>query len=245
MAGPRLRFTIRGWMAVMPVVACFFACVSFWGALPILLVLLAVPCVAVLTGQWFLFRRQQKRAAVCWGCVATLVNGLYVAICTFPDSYLLSFAAIAWLFLVVPSILGLGGPWAVLATRDQAIPRRTPGLAWLLVCSLTLAPLVTLWTLGPLRLFFFAARPAMDGLADQTVAGRPVGGPQWIGVFRFRGSFDDAVTGDMGLLVEPNPNHPSGFVREGARRSWNASRRVCGSNLRIHLGGDWWYLEDD
>ena len=66
----------------------------------------------------------------------------------------------------------LARAWASLATAADAVPRRSPVFAWILVVLLTVVPLVTLWTLWPIRLLFLAARPEMEQLADQAVAGQ-------------------------------------------------------------------------
>jgi len=205
-----------------------------------------VLAIALIGARWLVFRSQRKLAAIWFGIAAVSINLLYVAACTTPISYLLPALFLACVFMFIPVIGGLGASWATLATRKTATPVRTPALAWLSVTILTVAPLLTLWTLWPLHVFFFAARPAMERLADQSATGQPFNGPRWIGVFRLAGSSVDFPTGEVALLVDANPNGPSGFVRcAGSLSCGGPAHLIHGSNLRVHLGGDWWYNEDD
>jgi hypothetical protein len=110
------------------------------------------------------------------------------------------------------TIGALGEAWARSATRGGAAPRRSPPTAWLSVIALCLLP-VTLWTFWPLRLAFLTVRPALDRLADQIAAGKAAGFPQWVGPFRVACSAVDPVSGNVGLMIVPNPNGPMGLVR--------------------------------
>jgi hypothetical protein len=115
-----------------------------------------------------------------------------------------------------------------------------------LVLVLAFAPLSMLFTLWPLRLAFFASRPAMDRLADRVNAGQAIGSPEWAGLFRVVGSAIEPTKGNVGLIIDPNPGGRSGFVRTGpgvpAKKNlgpfWNL-------NFNEHLGGRWWYQNED
>jgi len=130
-----------------------------------------------------------------------------------------------------------------MATRESALARRSSLAAWLLVIVVTVMPLTMLWTFWPLRLFFLAVKPTMEALADRTAAGTPLGSPQWIGPFRLVGSRVVPATGNVSLMIDSNPNGPSGFVRVNPR----ALRRRPAEelNLDLPLGGRWWYQEED
>ncbi len=54
------------------------------------------------------------------------------------------------------------------------------------VVVLTMLPMLTQVTLWPLHVAFLTARPALDILADQVAAGKPVSFPQQAGVYRVR-----------------------------------------------------------
>jgi len=245
--GLSVQFTIRSLMIAVMVVALIaggLVAVPWDWRVPGLM--LSFPCLALIGAVGLVFRRQRKAAAIWFGTVAASINVLYAAVCICPDSYLLTAASLAWFFMVIPVIVSLGAAWASLATKDTAAPRRSPDFAGLLIFALTVAPLTTLLTLWPLHLVFLGARPAMDHLANQAVAGRPFGGPRWIGVFRLADVRVDPVTGEVALLSEPNPSHPAGFVREGIRApGGGGSATIAGSNLRLNLWGRWSFREDD
>ena len=92
-------------------------------------------------------------------------------------------------------------------------PSLSEAAAWLSVGVLALLPLFTLLTLWPLRLGFAASRPALEHIADQVAAGQTITYPQQVGLFRIAGSVVDPSSGSVGLLIDPNPNGYTGFVR--------------------------------
>jgi hypothetical protein len=189
------------------------------------------------------FRGLRRVAARGFGMVATVANiGCAVLCISHLNLYggVLMFAV--W-FLTFPFILGLGAAWATEATRCEAVPRRSPRLAWPMVLVLAFLPLTMLVTAWPLRLAFLASRPALDRLADRVAGGQAPGLPIWAGVFRVVGSVVDPVTGNVGLIIDPAPSGRSGFVRlaRGGRRGGP----FYNLNFDLFLGDRWWYECED
>jgi len=227
-------------MIAVMVVAALFALPSTWS---VSLVAIACPGLALIGAQWQLSRGYRRLAALCFGIVGILANAMYVACCILPISFALK-ALVIGLVLVIPTILSFGVAWATMATRESALPQRSTRAAWPTVIVLGVMPLITVCTLWPFHLFFLIAKPTMKLLADQAAAGNALRGPQWVGPYRLLESRVDPVRGDVRLLIEPNPSHPSGFVRLGPRTP-PKRREAEELNLDLHLGGRWWYQEED
>jgi hypothetical protein len=103
--------------------------------------------------------------------------------------------------------------------------------------------MVTPW---PLRLAFEISRPAMDRLADRVAAGHGYGGPQWAGLFYIAASDVDAETGNVGLIIDPDPSGRSGFARAAPGVAWERyARPFRGQNFSDRLGGRWSYENED
>ena len=124
------------------------------------------------------------------------------------------------------------------------MPRRFEA-AWVSVGVLAFLPLLTLVTLWPLLLGFVTARPALEHLADQVAAGRTIAYPQQVGLFRIAGSVVDHVSGNVGLLIDPNPSGYTGFVRVRPGTPSNARGPIIGSDLNVDLSAGWSYRGDD
>jgi len=171
--------------------------------------------------------------------LAITTNLIYVVGCLYPMLITLTLLSLG-LFVVIPLNLLVGGVWAVESTR-----RRGLIFAWPAVLAVTFLPLLSLATLWPLRVGFWLVRPTFERMADD-VAAR-------VGPFNIGEVVLGSAQYGVGFLVEPNRSHPSGFVREAEddpergrfRSNRGDSVFVAGSNLRIHLGGPWWFLEDD
>jgi hypothetical protein len=211
----------------------------------VIVIVFSLPCLAVIGAQWLVFRGQRHIAAFGFWFLATLTNALYTASCVAPDVYLLVPLYLGWLVIVAPTIGSLGAAWARLATRQGAVPRRSPPTAWLSVIALSGMPLATVWTLWPLHLAFLTVRPALDRLADQVAAGQAAGLPQWAGPFRVARSAVDPVSGNVGLMVDPNPNGPTGFVRVRPGIPPNRRGPFGWDDLHVDLGWGWEYREED
>jgi hypothetical protein len=239
---PRFRFTIRSFMIGVVVGAGLLALPNGLG---LMVIALSFPCLAPIGAQWLVFRGKRHLAAFGFWSLAILTNVLYAAAGVAPDAYLLPALFIVWMVIAAPVIGSIGAAWAMLATRQGAVPRRSPPLAWLAVIALSVMPLVTLWTLWPLHLAFRTARPNLEHLADQVAAGQAPGFPRWAGLFRIAGSAVDTATGNVGLLIDPNPNGPTGFVRVSPGTSRNRAGPFGWDDLDVDLGWGWEYREED
>jgi hypothetical protein len=238
----RPRFTIRYLMVAVAVavLACLLALHEGPGAI---LVALALPGVCLIGAQWLVIRGDRRLAAFGFWAVATSANLVYAARCVAPCYYVLISMFLGWLLSVLPSIAALGIAWTFLSGRQCAGSYRSRLAAGFLVFFLAVLPLATMCSLWPLRLAFSMTRPALESLANQVGAGQSVGFPRWVGLFRVAGSAVDPATREVGLLIEPNPNHYAGFVRvpPGAPRSSMFGTDLLG----VHLGWGWEYREED
>jgi hypothetical protein len=206
---------------------------------------LSLPFLAVVGAQWLVFRGQWRLAAVSFWVAATLTNLLYAASCVAPDAYVLPALFLGWIFIAGPAIGGFGAAWVSLAIKQKAMPRRSSQAAWLTVIALSVMPLMTLWTLWPLHLAFLVSRPSLERLADQVATGQVSGFPRWAGLYRIAGSAVDPSTRNVGLMIDPNPNGPTGFVRMGPGASWNREGPFRWDDLGVNLGWGWEYREED
>jgi hypothetical protein len=69
--------------------------------------------------------------------------------------------------------------------------------------------------------------------------------PQQAGMFRVVGAATDPASGNVALIVDPNPTGPNGFVRARSGTPADPTRPIVGSNLNIGLGDGWWYRDED
>lgn len=237
-----IRFTIRGLMIAIGIVAGLLALANRYG---VIVLALSLPCLGVFGAEWLVFRGHRQLAACGFWTLASLINLLYAASCVAPDVYLLIPFFFGWLIIVAPTIGGLGSAWARLATRQGAAPRRSPPAAWVSVIALCLLPLVTLLTFWPLRLAFLTVRPALDRLADQVAAGKAVVFPLWVGPFCVARSAVDPASGNVGLMIDPNPSGPTGLVRVRTGIPANRVGPFGWDDLLVDLGWGWEYREED
>ena len=232
-------------MIAIGLVAGLLALPSSWRELAITLVL-AIACLPVL-GAWWLVHRGRRRLAK-WGfwALATLINVLYGAACVAPDVHVTIPPFLGWLVIVLPAALvGLGSAWAMLSSKNGPVRNRRQRSIAVAVLVFAVLPALTLWTFWPLDMAFLAARPALERLDDQVAAGQSVGFPQRAGLFLILSSNVDPVSGDLGLLIDPNPSGRTGFVRVHPGRPTKVRGPIIGSELNVSLGSGWWYREDD
>jgi hypothetical protein len=218
-------------------------------ALPIelsmIVMALALPCLATIGSQWLVFRGHRHLVTVCFWVLTILSNALFAAFCVAPEVYSLGFDLIIWLFFIMPTTAIFGVAWMMLATRKGVLSRGILPATWLTVIALTVMPLATVWTLWPLRLAFLTARPALDRLADQVAAGQAAGFPQWAGPFRVARAAVDPISGNVGLMIDPNPNGPTGLVRVRPGSPPNRRGPFGWDDLHVDLGWGWEYREED
>jgi len=227
-------------MFVVAATAGLLVTSSVWLSLP---VLLALPFVAPFACRWLVSRGYRRTAAVGFWGLGVFINALLAVTCTYPDYMFLPALYLACLFIVVPTLAGFGVASAMLATRDGAVPRRARAKTGLSVFALTVLPLVTVTTLWPLRLAFLVSRPSLDLLANQVAAGQNVTFPQRAGVYWFVGSMIDPSSGNVSLMIDPNPGGPTGFVRMGPQR--DGAGPFSASGLGVDLGWGWEYRQED
>ena len=110
----RPRFTIGSLMIAVAVVAGLLA-LPIAGAVGLLV--LCIPCLALIGAQWFVFRGHRRLAAIAFWGLAILINALYVVSCLAPDYYLLMPLFLGWIVIAGPVIGGVGEAWARLLTR--------------------------------------------------------------------------------------------------------------------------------
>jgi hypothetical protein len=183
-------------------------------------------------------------AGVFW-VPAILINILYAMACLAPVVMLNLMLLTVWFFVFAPVMGRFGVSWGLLATREAAAPRRSPRMVWSAVIGLTVLPALTVMTLWPLRLGFLVARPTLERLADQAAAGNLVTLPAPAGPFRVLRASVEPESGQVGLMTEPNPSRPTGFVRARSNPPPDARRPIFGTELDVELGWGWSYREDD
>jgi hypothetical protein len=229
-------------MIAVIVAAGLLSVSSGWG---VIVIAVSLPCLALIGTQWLAFRGHRHVAAFGFWVPAILANTLYIACCIAPDRYLLGRLFLGWLVIVVPSIAGLGTSWAMLATREGAVPRLSRPAAGFTIFVLAVLPVLMLWTFWPLHLAFLMARPTLELVADQVAVGQAVGFPRRAGLFQVLGSAVDPISGSVGLMIDPNPIGATGFVRVHPGTAPDQRGPIVGSELDVNLGGRWWYREDD
>jgi hypothetical protein len=190
----------------------------------------------------------RRLAALGFAVVATLANFVCAFLCVYMidmGGRLLMF--LGWYFSF-PLILGFGAAWACCATRPEAVPRRSPLLAWALVLMVAILPLTMALGQWPFRLAFLASKPALDRLADQVVVGQASRGPVRAGLFRIVRSSIDSSSGNVGLIINPDPSGRGGFVRYRLDPSTPRGRRngpFYNLNFELQLCDRWRYECED
>ena len=239
----RTQFTIRSLMIAVVIVA---GLVALPGGLREVASVLSLPCLALFAAWRLLVGAHRRLAAIGFWGLAIAANVLFVACCAYPGMISIGLFFI-WLIVIMPTLAGFGTTWAVLATRRGAVPRHTRELACAWVIALAVMPGVTSGTVWPFRLRFVTARSALERIADQIAAGQTVSFPQSAGPFRLAGSRVDSTTGGVALLIDLNPNGPSGFVRHkiSLPGPYECFDPIRGDWWHVGLGGGWCYHEED
>jgi hypothetical protein len=236
----RVRFTIRSLMAFVAL-ACVI--LSQRSDTAVILTVCALPGLALCSARWLWLRGRRQGAAVCFLTLAISTNAFYAACCVIPSHLLRVVLCVAWMFLVIPTLVGFGVVWAALAPSESRHSSNSPAVAWLCVILLTTIPLLTLWTLWPLRFAFAFAKPSIELLADQTAVGGAISFPCSVGLLRVVGSSVDPATGNVRITLMSDHNGRYGFLRLGAGVSREQALTV-GSQCE-HLGARWWYEAEE
>jgi hypothetical protein len=237
------QFTIRGLMIAVLIVAGVLALPGGWREVA---TVLSLPCLAVFAARRLLLGGHRRLAAIGFWSLAIPVNVVFAASCASPGMLSVGLFFI-WLFIVLPMLAGFGATWAVLAMRREGVSHRSRRRVWMWVIALAVMPGVTSWTVWPFRLRFLAARSSLERVADQIEAGQVVSFPQNAGPFRLAASKVDSRTGGVALLIDPDPNGPSGFVRHkgGLAGPSDCFGPIRGDWWHVALGGGWCYHEED
>ena len=240
----RIQFRISSLMIAVALAAGLLAAALSPITLAIAFGLCYVTLIVIL---WSMFRGLRRLSALCFGVVAALSTTLDAVLCVHRSSVGGGILMILCCVCAFPFVAAPGIAWASAATRRTARSRRSPFLAWPLVLVLALLPPSTLVGFWPLRLAFLVSRPALERLADRVAAGQRVTGAEWAGVFRVVGSAVDSATGNVGLIIDPNPSGRSGFVRVSVVQSMPAapSGPFYNLDLGLQLRDRWWYESED
>ena len=237
----RIRFSIGRLMILIAVVAFILALPA---GLALTTIPLFIPVGAVGISRWlFRGRRLRLAAYMFWG-LAIPINLATAYSCITPNPYVLGPIFLALMVVGLPTITALGTVWALLFARQQSLSPRTRDAAGMAVVFLVISPVVTLWSFWPLHLAFMVSRPAMASLADQVAAGNMAGIPSRVGLFTVATANVDPVSGNVSLIIDPNPNWRTTFVRAPGTAS-NRSAPIVGSALNVDLGGGWSYRKDN
>jgi hypothetical protein len=236
-----MRLTIRSLMIAVVVVAGVLAIPPGYREPA---AALTFACVAPLAARWLLSKGGRRLAASCFWALAILANVLFVVLCIVPSAYLPMLLCYGWFFFLLPSLLVFGFTWATLASREVLATQLSRSATWISVAALTALPPFTGLSLWPLHLAFLMAKPALERQADQVAAGQAVTYPTKLGLFWIAGSALDPASGNVGLMIDPDPNGPTAFVRVNSVQH-GCPVPVRGDVLHVWLGNRWCYHIED
>ena len=188
-----------------------------------------VESLAWASGSW------RSRPTCCMPRLA-LLRIFYTQILLFP----------VWLFMVMPAIMAIGLAWCRLsnARRSGSAAIRSGGLAFGKRSGISPAvhALDSLAAASRLRHRQAGAgapcRPGCRGSDRLDIRNRSV----------YSASPDrvvDAASGNVGLLIDPNPSGDPGFVRVRPGTPPDVRGPIIGSDLNVELGAGWSYRGDD
>jgi hypothetical protein len=238
-----LRFTIRSLMITVAIVAVFLGLyqllgdrllVAFFGGY--------VPLIGVLC---WMFRDFRRLSALCLAITGVAANVICFVLCIYLANYFGFVVSFLFWLATFPLILGAGSAWALKSTRRNAVGRRSPLWVWPLVLGLAVLPLTMVINRWPLWLAFRVSQPSLERLADRVANGQVLVTPELAGLILVVGSAFDSATGNVGLVVHPDPNGRSGFVRLGPGVPPGQTAGPFFNQSVNSLGGRWSYQEED
>ncbi|WP_435007699.1 hypothetical protein P12x_004964 [Tundrisphaera lichenicola] len=240
---PRIRFTMRGLMIAVGIVAF---CLFLYRTLSPALIPIGVVGIFI-AGFWHHCGRFHPKCAI-WGFWSSAVaTNLFVAA---TDIYALCLGGYLLMFLAaycgITFTLGLGSAWAVGLVAKYPKSRRPAFLGLGVVLALSIAPTTMVMDSWPLKLACLVSRPSMNRLADRVSRGEAIAWPVDAGLFTFVGSDINRETGSVGLITYPDPAGRSGFVRHLPETP--ADKRLgpfWNLNFNVSMGGGWWYQDED
>ncbi|MGC8641049.1 MAG: hypothetical protein ACP5XB_14385 [Isosphaeraceae bacterium] len=118
---PRIRFTIRGLMVAIAIVAGLLALARWCG---VIVFVGCFPCLALVGAQWPVFHGLRRPAACGFWTLAAVMNLLYLAACLAPDIYLCMALFLGWFVIVAPMVGGFGSASAWTSAGDGNTERR-------------------------------------------------------------------------------------------------------------------------
>ena len=189
------------------------------------------------------------RRGVSWWCFiggTTGTNLLSMVTFIFYDNIYEMFMFFFVSILFLPASVGSGAAWAAMTTARTTTTRRSAIFAWALVFALGLLPLSMPFKSWPLRAAFFVSVSAMNRLADRLAAGQLVATPVRAGLFTVVGTAQDLSTGNVALIIDPDPAGRTAFVRIGSLVQ--PERRVgplYNLSTEKYMRGRWWYQQED
>ena len=209
-------------------------------------ILLLIPMALILGGMgwlaWWWNRGRRARpglSIVLVSVAASLVTGY---LCTEPLK-LIGFA-LGWLvaLLVTPILIGAGVAWWQ-AGRRSGDKVGLPGWMLLILVSLPLSMPATRW---PFHLAFNMVRPELIRLAAQVAAGKPVALPRQVGIYTIVAvHLDPDHPASCALLLDINPNGPTGFVRWTGDTNPKPTLKIVPSDYAICLGKGWAFWSEE
>ncbi len=241
----RLQFTIGSLMIGVLLVGVLLTLFRVENVLVFIIpVVVLFPLVAVLA--WQMVRHQRGWAEWCFWSSAITVNVVVAALCAF----FWNMGAMAVIFGLsyfgIPMILGFGAARAGLVSHCKATSNRWEFFPWAIVLVMGFASPTMILTNWPLRLAFLVSRPAFDRLADRVASGMVLRQPEWAGLYLVVGSAVDPATGNVGLVINPDPSGRSGFLRLG--KDVTPEHRqgpFYNFNTDLRMNTRWWYQDED
>lgn len=242
MRRPRLQFTIGHLMSAVAAVAVLLVLPPFPRPAAVAIACLSIPCSAAIAARWIVDRGRRPLAARSFWALAISVNLVVAGLCIAPDFNSRAFSLLTPVLwgLILPSMIALGAAWVLLVSRDPAASERFREASGYLVFVAAVLPLLTLWTLWPLRLTFLVVQPSLDRLANQVAAHARLGYPTRVGPYRIVAPAVSPIRGYIGLEVDKQ-GVPTGFVRIHPGDTPTTHGPFVGVNFDVHLGGGWWY----
>ena len=201
-----------------------------------------VPCACFF---FFFARRAEKRSARAFAATAIFLNLTSMLISIYLGTWASAGLVILSILSVSP-VLGFGAAWTASRWRTTRSGRLLALGASCLVLALAFGPVSMLVTRWPLYVAFFFSRPSLDQLANRVAAGTATPWPQRAGLIRVVGSTTNPVTQNVGLITDDNSSGRAAFVRVGASANLSISDGpLFNLSVKEHLGGAWWYQEED
>jgi hypothetical protein len=189
------------------------------------------------------------KQGVSWWCFisgVTSANVISLLIIIFYQTFYGYIILFFSLILLVPTSIGSGVAWAAIRTAPTTINTRTAVFAWVLVFALGLMPLSMPYKNWPLRAAFFVSMSAMNRLADRVAARQIIRAPVRAGLFTVVDTAEDLSTGNVALILDPDPAGRTAFVRIG---SLAQTERRLGPLYNLiaeeYMYGRWWYQQED